>query len=384
MKKRFLFLGVFFTFLCSICFAEGPGTDVVQKLVGITQTLSGIIVGISIMILVYAGFKYATAMGDPYETDKAKSQILFSGIGLMIAMSATVIVRIMGTALDIDVKEAAKASENGPSPIIFFIMGAFALLIIGTIIASVVSGKKEEETTEETKPESKVDVSVFEHTLSLVMQWKPKFEEKEEATFTSEGSRVLFQYEQSQTTLRFFQDDVVYLISTYRLESKKTDIQFVNGTHFEVSSSHHLQLQRIHEQLLQSYIQQTGTFEMWSKHLVEKLPSMNLQSRFSALLTQYQQILPLAYQLNEEERFFLEETFLRDCDLLVDSFLQLKPMQQTEHESKMMEKFEILSSQIKELENRIDSKYERDMVYAFKIIDTKYGNKKEENETEKN
>lgn len=377
MKKRVVFLGVFLSLLFSVGFAEGTGVDLQPKLVSIVMTLSGIITGISVMMIVYAGFKYATSMGDPYETDKAKNMIVSSGIGLMMGMSAMVIVRIMSASLEVE--EVAKPSQTDSSPIIFFVVGAIALLIIGTIIAAFVTSKGEEEKEEEKETlEKGVDVSVFQDALDGAMNWKPQFEEESDATFINNGSKVLFQYEQTETVLRFFEEDSVYLISTYKLDSQKVDVQLVREASFEPTSSHYLQLQRIHEQILHLYIQQTGTFETWSSHLVSKLPSMNLQSRFSDLLTQYQNILPLAYQLDEEDRFFLEETFLRDCDLLLDSYLRLKPMQQTEHESMMVEKFDVLAKQIKALEEKLDSQYERDMVYAFKVIDKKYGEQKDE------
>lgn len=56
--------------------------------------LAGLIFGVSVIVIVWAGFKYATSQGDTKTTEQAKMQIITAGIGIGIALLAMVIVKI--------------------------------------------------------------------------------------------------------------------------------------------------------------------------------------------------------------------------------------------------------------------------------------------------
>jgi len=64
------------------------------QIVQLAQVLGGFVLGLSVLIIIYAGFKYVTSMGDPRVTEQAKMQIVYSGIGIFLAMSSTIMVKI--------------------------------------------------------------------------------------------------------------------------------------------------------------------------------------------------------------------------------------------------------------------------------------------------
>lgn len=73
---------------------KGAGKDLNEKIYTFGATLSGIVVGIALIMIIYGGFKYVTSQGDPKATESAKSQIMFAGIGMLIVMTAFVIMKL--------------------------------------------------------------------------------------------------------------------------------------------------------------------------------------------------------------------------------------------------------------------------------------------------
>lgn len=70
------------------------GKDVNAKIYKFGATISGVVVGIALLMIIYGGFKYVTSQGDPKATESAKSQIMFAGIGMLIVMTAFVIMKL--------------------------------------------------------------------------------------------------------------------------------------------------------------------------------------------------------------------------------------------------------------------------------------------------
>lgn len=74
------------------CNTAGQGVN--AKIYKFGATVSGVVVGISLLMIIYGGFKYVTSQGDPKATESAKSQIMFAGIGMLIVMCAFVIMKL--------------------------------------------------------------------------------------------------------------------------------------------------------------------------------------------------------------------------------------------------------------------------------------------------
>jgi hypothetical protein len=52
----------------------------------------GVLGGVSLIIVVWAGMKYTLSSGDPAKTSEAKNQIIYAAIGIAVALSASAIV----------------------------------------------------------------------------------------------------------------------------------------------------------------------------------------------------------------------------------------------------------------------------------------------------
>lgn len=62
--------------------------EMMESMKGFLSIITGIIMLISILLIVYAGFKYAIGQGDPKQLERSKMQIVFAGLGLMFALMA--------------------------------------------------------------------------------------------------------------------------------------------------------------------------------------------------------------------------------------------------------------------------------------------------------
>lgn len=83
---------------------QGSGTalgSIVATMYKFGNYLAGLIFGVSVIVIVWAGFKYATSQGDTKTTEQAKMQIITAGIGIGIALLAMVIVKVFAEIYDV-------------------------------------------------------------------------------------------------------------------------------------------------------------------------------------------------------------------------------------------------------------------------------------------
>lgn len=70
-----------------------------DKIYMFAYVIGGLVLGVGVFMIVYAGFKYATSQGDPKQTETAKMQIIAAGIGIFIVMLAFIILRVFTGAV---------------------------------------------------------------------------------------------------------------------------------------------------------------------------------------------------------------------------------------------------------------------------------------------
>ena len=63
--------------------------------VGIINAVTGVVGVIAVLMIVIGGINYATSSGDPGKTKKAKDTILYSAIGLVVALMAFALVNFV-------------------------------------------------------------------------------------------------------------------------------------------------------------------------------------------------------------------------------------------------------------------------------------------------
>lgn len=66
-----------------------------DQLQQILQIIFGIAGALAVLMIVIAGFRFVTAQGNPQEVSKARNTIVYAVIGLLIAITASAIVRLV-------------------------------------------------------------------------------------------------------------------------------------------------------------------------------------------------------------------------------------------------------------------------------------------------
>lgn len=76
------------------------GTDNAQakslmgKLMGIAKIFAGFVLAVSVIVIVYGGLKYVLSQGDSKAAEQGKMLIIYSGIGIFVALSAFIIIKM--------------------------------------------------------------------------------------------------------------------------------------------------------------------------------------------------------------------------------------------------------------------------------------------------
>lgn len=76
-----------------------PSPDVTQTLPTILGIVFGIVGALAVLYVTLSGFRYITSAGDPQKIAKAKNGILYSLIGVVVAILAEAIVVYVGSNL---------------------------------------------------------------------------------------------------------------------------------------------------------------------------------------------------------------------------------------------------------------------------------------------
>ena len=76
--------------------AADPGMqDIVRILDGIRNLMVGLLIGLAVAALTYAGVRYVISGGDPMSIEKAKSAVKSAVVGFAIALLAPVLVGLV-------------------------------------------------------------------------------------------------------------------------------------------------------------------------------------------------------------------------------------------------------------------------------------------------
>lgn len=77
------------------CDTSGGGTTLSQKIATVINVFSAIIAAVSVIMIIYGGFRYITSGGKEEGVKGAKSTILYALIGLVIVALAQIIVKFV-------------------------------------------------------------------------------------------------------------------------------------------------------------------------------------------------------------------------------------------------------------------------------------------------
>lgn len=74
-----------------------PTVDLITALGTVANVMFAILIALAAAFIIYAGFNFVTAAGDPEKAEKARSAIIFAIIGIVIAILAKGIVAFVQT-----------------------------------------------------------------------------------------------------------------------------------------------------------------------------------------------------------------------------------------------------------------------------------------------
>lgn len=75
----------------------GEAGKILNKIYSAANIFSGFVLGISIIMIIVGGLRYILANGDQRQAEQGKMILIYSGIGIIIALSAFVIARLFAS-----------------------------------------------------------------------------------------------------------------------------------------------------------------------------------------------------------------------------------------------------------------------------------------------
>lgn len=98
--------------------APANGIDIYKLVRSIVSILSLIVGVAAIIMIVIGGFKFITSGGDPTKVKSARSTLLYALIGIVVAVSAQLLVTVVfNQASTLDTTTATQASPNTHGPV---------------------------------------------------------------------------------------------------------------------------------------------------------------------------------------------------------------------------------------------------------------------------
>jgi hypothetical protein len=72
-------------------------SEIVKKIHSFANVFAGLVLAISIIMIILGGLRYITAQGDPKAVEQGKMILIYSGIGIIIALSAFALGKFFAT-----------------------------------------------------------------------------------------------------------------------------------------------------------------------------------------------------------------------------------------------------------------------------------------------
>ena len=88
--------------------SAGKADELYDRMAAIGRYFYGIILGLSVFFLVWGGFKFFLAKGEPQALSTARKNILYGIIGLAVIMGVWIIITLIGSIAGIDPVDTAK------------------------------------------------------------------------------------------------------------------------------------------------------------------------------------------------------------------------------------------------------------------------------------
>lgn len=80
---------------------NASANTIVGTMYKFAKVISSLIFGVAVIMIGWAGFKYATSQGDTKVTEQAKMQIITAGIGIGVALFAIIIVKLFASVYSV-------------------------------------------------------------------------------------------------------------------------------------------------------------------------------------------------------------------------------------------------------------------------------------------
>jgi len=280
----------------------------------------------------------------------------------------------------------ALADTSSMSKNVFFmtlagIVFVAILLLIGWMVVVRIKTARASKPREKTPPHTHKTVSMKLCTPFLAYLGRESFQMESDTTYLSTSAfswHATYEIKEWQHVLTFYQQDLSVCTLVYHKQEEVVDVVVPKGlTLTDVPEDLASVGLSIHRHLYEQYLSQHFSIHKWHEVYVSSISSRNVQEAVSSLLTLHYKVLSYHNQFSSETLIFLNELFPEDVKQLLHPYLRLPVSQQQQMESSLLDKLSLLHKRLASYEEDLNTQLEKDMEYAFRLIDEKYQTRKD-------
>ncbi|PGK51245.1 hypothetical protein CN918_25995 [Priestia megaterium] len=375
IKRTLLFIFLFL-FLLPISAYAAPSSDgqfyLITHLTTIIKGLSSVLLLIATLIILYGGFGYAFSYNNEEALEESKVRIIYGAVGLFISLG------MVGMAKLINVM----AGNNPPnttsfSSLLIGICITVLILFIGFILYKRMKTNNQSLDNERNvQPPSQLcipseDLYTF---LSILSNKKCSFQSSTtEIRGEMDTWHAEYHTSPSSMYLYIFVNERLVLDSTIKDMNSTQQHSFAENVSLEGESIPLSSLLlTIHQSYIEQFLQQHHRIEDWVKIKTSSISSNDIFHSLCKLGKNHQRLLSYAKQCTDEQKHFLEHSFFQDLEKMLIAYQELSPALRQEHEAGLLLRIAALSNRLASIQESVDIQKERDMAFAFRVIDEKY------------
>lgn len=205
---------------------------------------------------------------------------------------------------------------------------------------------------------------------------KKTFQIEEGMTYLSSSSfswHATFEVKDWQHVITLYQQDLAVCTFLYHKQEEVMDVVVPKGlTLTDVPDNLASVGLSVHLHLYEQYLSQHFSINKGHEAYASSISSSKVQEAVSSLLALHYKVLSYHKQFSSETLIFLNELFPEDVKQLLHPYLRLPSSQQQQMESSLLDKLSLLHKRLASYEEDINTQLEKDVEYAFRLIDEKY------------
>lgn len=273
MKKNIILILIGLISISENSFALNQQQELTNKISSMASIMTMLVLGFSVLMIMYSGMKYVMAQGDERATEQAKMQIISAGVGIFIALAGNLVLKVLTNVTKTEeTTKVTKAVEKGhESGFPVWILVVFASIMLALplfkVILKATEIKQGEKLGKEDEEIKQTNESIEEETELINKEEKSPFEiidEKEIKEKIEEILTMIHGLEEELEGLSVDKKHTIYLLEVdlNKLINSYVEINDENKNTYKEKIKEQLETMKLHLQRIYDRVEDEKVHEV--------------------------------------------------------------------------------------------------------------------------